>query len=363
MCCLRPKPRAESNYMENVSPNVGKPQGDSPNVLTKGNEHGKIHPVVIFPFTWRAEERIVVDPKTGKVVLDPKTGKETTTFVNENLVTLYESLIRSLNLDEAKYARPITVMDWKTYYNNVKYIYAPEERKDAFLGFLHTHVEEYSDLIKAWCVDTCQMWNTGLGAAFEKGNDKGVYWLIPGDFNYSKRPEVLETIKKLPEAILKGQDFCVGEIQVGPTSSKQLIDTYGTYGLLYNWFPHEAQEIRKKTDKPRSEFFAIKGSFLEEVLRQRWYVYEQTIVILLQAFAGKKQVAREKLGDITDLPEGRETVAQAMAQVERTERVLKSLWREGNEHKKGWIDDFRLFDQQSEQVRGAALVILQNLLR
>lgn len=86
-------------------------------------------------------------------------------------------------------------------------------------------------------------------------------------------------------------------------------------------------------------------------------------MILLQAFAGKKQVAREKLGDITDLPEGRETVAQAMAQVERTERVLKSLWREGNEHKKGWIDDFRLFDQQSEQVRGAALVILQNLLR
>jgi len=317
------------------------------------NGNGKIHPVVVFPFVWRAVEK-------GEV--DPKTGDKKKTFVNEDLTTLYEELIRTLDNDKARYARPITVMDKKTIYNNVKYKHAPEEWRSAFEEFLQ-RVRKYSDLVDAWCVDTCQVWNTGLGAAFERGDDKGIYWLIPGDFNYSKRPEVLETMKKLPAAILRGQDLCVGEIEVGVTSSKQLIDTYGTYGLLYNWFPHEAQEIRKKTDKPRTEFFAIRGSFLEEVLRQRWYAYEQTIVILLQAITGKKQIAMEPLAGITDLPEGRDTVAAAMAQVERTERVLKSLWREENQHKKGWTDEFRDLDQQSEQIRGAALVILQNLLR
>jgi hypothetical protein len=346
--------RKEGEPMKKTPLNPSLPQGNSPMVSKEANDHGKIHPVIVFPFVWRAEKSNDADPNRGE---------EPRTFVNRDLTTLYEELIRPLNFDKAAYARPITVMDKKTRYNNVRYKHAPEEWRDAFEGFLKTHVEEHSDLVEAWCVDSCQVWNTGLGAAFERGGDKAVYWLIPGDFNYSAKPKVLETMKMLPDAILKGQDLCVGEIRVDVTSSKQLIDTYGTYGLLYNWFPHEAKEIRKKTDKPRSEFFAIKGSFLEEVLRQRWYAYEQTIVILLQAIAGKKQIAMEKLGDITDLPEGRETVAAAMAQVERTERVLKSLWREGNEHKKGWIDEFRVLDQQSEQVRGAALVILQNVLR
>jgi len=141
-----------------------------------------------------------------------------------------------------------------------------------------------------------------------------------------------------------------------------LIDTYGTYGLLYNWFPHEAQRIRKITDKPRSEFFAISGSFLKEILMQRWYAYEQTIVILLKAISSDKRIHKEKLGDITDLPQGRDTLAAAMQQVERTERVLKMVWRERNEQQAGWTERFRVLDQQSEQIRAAALVILKNLL-
>jgi hypothetical protein len=68
------------------------------------------------------------------------------------------------------------------------------------------------------------------------------------------------------------------------------------------------------------------------------------------------------VGNISDLPEGRESLGSAMQQVERTERVLKALWRERHQPKAGWADQYRLLETQSEQVRRTALAILQNLL-
>jgi hypothetical protein len=68
------------------------------------------------------------------------------------------------------------------------------------------------------------------------------------------------------------------------------------------------------------------------------------------------------VGNISDLPEGRESVASAMQQVERTERVLKSLWREQHESRAGWAEQYRALEAQSEQVLRTALIILQNLL-
>ena len=141
-----------------------------------------------------------------------------------------------------------------------------------------------------------------------------------------------------------------------------MIDTYGTFALLYNWFPTEAQEIRQYTERPRSEFFAIRHSFLREVLEQRWYAYEQTVVMLLQGIATNKQISRFFVGQISDLPEGRDSLASAMQQVERTERVLKTLWRERNQSTGGWAERYRVLEAQSEQVRRTALIILQNLL-
>ncbi len=158
------------------------------------------------------------------------------------------------------------------------------------------------------------------------------------------------------------QDLCIGEIETDHNDSKQLTDTYGTFGLLYNWFPSEAQEIRQYTERPRSEFFAVRHSFLAQVLRQRWYAYEQTVVMLLQAVFSEKHISRFFVGNISDLPEGRESLASAMQQVERTERVLKTVWRERNESKAGWTEEYRLLETQSEQVRRTALMILQNVL-
>jgi hypothetical protein len=192
-----------------------------------------------------------------------------------------------------------------------------------------------------------------------------VYWLIPGDFNYGTPVgrEVLGRLHDLPEICVElQQDICIGEIATDHNNSKQLIDTYGTFALLYNWFPAEAQEIRQYTERPRSEFFAVRHSFLGEVLRQRWFAYEQTVVMLLQAVFREKRISRFFVGNISDLPAGRESLSSALQQVERTERVLKTLWRERNGASPDWIAKYRELETKSDQVRCAAWTLLQNLL-
>lgn len=299
-----------------------------------------IHPIIIYPFAQPPHY--------------------------DDLSALYEGLVRPLTEQPERYARPITVMNRQTFYSNAMYKYDSGWNK-TFTDFLDGVVRVHSEVVDAWSVDSCQMWLAGFGKAFDmKVTGEDVYWLIPGDFSYSTPPgqELVASLPALPEAVFAHeQDFAVGETKVSINSSKQLIDTYGTYGLLYNWFPQEAQDLRRITDKPRTEFFAIRHSFLREILRQRWYAYEQTIVILLHGVIGRKRIHRMPLADVSDLPQGRDTLGAAMAQVERTERVLKLFWRERNEHQADWPDRFRVLDAQSEQIRGAALVILQNLLR
>jgi hypothetical protein len=290
----------------------------------------RVHPVVIYPFHQPVDV--------------------------SDLEALYQ-LIARLDADNQCYARPVTVMDRKTS--------SAIERHSASVAFRNDVVARHSDILEAWCVDTCQMWYVGLGQAFERGQAGDVYWLIPGDFNYGTPvgKEVLAGLHDLPEIILElDQDLCIGEIATDHNNPKQLIDTYGTFALLYNWFPAEAAEIRQFTERPRSEFFAIRHGFLRQALNQRWYAYEQTVVLLLQAVFTRKRISRFFVGNISDLPEGGESLASAIQQVERTERVLKSLWRERHQPRAGWFDHFRALDRQSDQVRGTALTLLRNLL-
>ncbi len=290
----------------------------------------RVHPVIIYPFHQPADL--------------------------SDLEALYQ-LVARLDSDSTRYARPLTVMDRKTS--------SAIERHSAFGAFRKDVVALHSDILDAWCVDTCQMWYVGLGLAFERGQAGDVYWLIPGDFNYGTPvgKEVLSGLHDLPEIILElDQDLCIGEIATDHNNPKQLIDTYGTFALLYNWFPAEAAEIRQFTERPRSEFFAIRHGFLRQALNQRWYAYEQTVVLLLEAIFTRKRISRFFVGNISDLPEGRESLASAIQQVERTERVLKSLWRERHQPRAGWFDQYRTLERQSDQVRGAALSLLRNLL-
>lgn len=292
---------------------------------------GRIHPVVVYPFSAPRDY--------------------------SDLKSLYDWLA-VLDQDRTRYARPLTVIDRKTHYTL--------QKDPAFTGFRKDMVAKHSDVMDAWCVDTCQMWYTGLGAAFERGTADDVYWLIPGDFNYgtSIGQEVLSRLHDLPEIIQElEQDLCIGEIATDHNNSKQLIDTYGTFALLYNWFPAEAEEIRQFTERPRSEFFAVRHGFLADMLAERWYAYEQTVVMLLHGILRKRRISRFFVGNISDLPEGRESLASAMQQVERTERVLKSIWRELHQQDQGWIERYRHLEGQSEQIRRTAFTILQNLLR
>ena len=291
---------------------------------------GKIHPVVTYPFH------------------QPKDFAD--------LQELY-GLVARLTAEPERFARPVTIMDRKTFDTN---------RNDpAFCAFRANTVAACSNVLDVWSVDTCQMWYAGLGHAFEQGAPGDVYWLIPGDFNYGSvaGKHVLGHLHDLPEICLElEQDICIGEIATDHNHPKQVIDTYGTFALLYHWFPQQAQEIRQYTERPRSEFFAIRHEFLDEMLHRRWYAYEQTVVLLLQAAFDNRPISRFFVGDITDLPEGRESLASAMQQVERTERVLKSLWRERHKQEPDWIERYRTLEAQSEQVLRTALTIFQHLL-
>jgi hypothetical protein len=316
--------------MKKRTPSTRRNSSEKPGAKSGGTVLGKIHPVVIYPFKQPGD--------------------------SSDLEHLYD-FVASLDENKESYARPITVMDRKTFF-------AMEGNK-AFHQFRKNTVARHSDILDSWCVDTCQMWYSGLGAAFEKGGPDDVYWLIPGDFNYGSAVgrEVLSRLHDLPEIDLElQQDLCIGEIATDHNNSKQIIDTYGTFGLLYVWFPAEAQEIRGYTERPRSEFFAIRHNFLREVLRQRWFAYEQTVVMLLQALFSNRRIARFFVGQISDLPAGSESLASAIQQVERTERVLKTLWHDRNQSKPDWPEQYQRLEAQSEQVRRAALIILQNLL-
>ena len=293
-------------------------------------EPGKIRPVVIYPFRQPADYA--------------------------DLQELY-GMVARLASEPERFARPITVMDRKTF--------AANARSKPFQTFREETVAGCSDLLDLWSVDTCQLWYSGLGQAFEQGGAGDVYWLIPGDFNYASPAgkHVLGHLHDLPEICAElAQDVCIGEIVTDHNNPKQIIDTYGTFALLYHWFPKEAQEIRQYTERPRSEFFAIRHEFLEQMLHRRWYAYEQTVVVLLEAVFDNRAISRFSVGDLTDLPEGRESLASAMQQVERTERVLKSVWRERHHEEADWIERYRTLEGQSEQVLRTALTIFQNLL-
>ena len=305
---------------------------------------GLIHPIIIYPYSF---------------------PKNTT-----HLERLYEELVAKHLGDASKFCKPITVINQQTRQR--------QEGQHLYDTSLKMVRKYCGDPCYTWSVDTCQMWLSGFGAAYDNGKPGDVYWLIPADFRYAEpiakdeKDTMLEMLK-IPHRVNKREDgqiieLSLGQIKVPINSAKQLIDTYGTYGLLYNWFPAEGKGIRARTDKPRTEFFAISHSYLSEVLSQRWYAYEQTIIILLGYMKGtdsRRKIAITQLGSISDEEADRDDLTGAMMQVERTERVLKLYWRESQRRQEPpeWRARFRQLDRQSEQIRGAALVILEQILK
>jgi hypothetical protein len=86
------------------------------------------------------------------------------------------------------------------------------------------------------------------------------------------------------------------------------------------------------------------------------------MVILLKAVFDSRHISRFFVGSISDLPQGREPLEAILQQVERPDRVLKTLWREHNHSRPDWIIQYRLLESQSEHIRKAATIVLHNLL-
>ena len=105
------------------------PSQGGQNSGSAGPAAGLIHPVVIYPFRPPSDYR--------------------------DLEELYQMVAR-LDSDRKTYARPITVIDRKTQ--------TMLARNKRFHEFRNHKVAACSDILDAWCVDTCQMWYSGLGA-------------------------------------------------------------------------------------------------------------------------------------------------------------------------------------------------------
>src|SRR5262245_61615301 len=81
---------------------------------------GRVHPVVIYPFR------------------PPDSYSD--------LEELYQ-LVARLNSEPSRYSRPVTVIDRKTH--------AARNDDRRYLGFREETVATHSDILDAWCVDTC----------------------------------------------------------------------------------------------------------------------------------------------------------------------------------------------------------------
>ena len=288
------------------------------------------------------------------------------------LELLYETLRNITQSQPGKYARPLTVINHQTIAFNSK--------NREFQQLIKNVVSPCSDIIKIWSVDSCATWYSLLGESFRRSKEKGnghddVLWLIPGDFDYAsfEGRKSLKAMVQIPEKVYDPNsniDLCLGEIDVPLNSSKSLIDEYGTFGLLYNWFPTYGKAIRAITNKPRSEFFAISRSYLEQVLvERRWYPYEQTLVILLEAFGIDGRTVRKvetvNLGCIKDDASNRDSLSGAMQQIDRMARLLADFWREVYSHLNPahWLERYKILDAQAQAIKSSALVILEQCLK
>lgn len=234
-------------------------------------------------------------------------------------------------------------------------------------------------------VDTCQNWLDGWRIALE-GFDAGRVVLLPGDLrNLKDEAKVLKNIRSFVKAA--SFPFIIGNFKsIDPYSAKELIDVYGVFPLVANWFPEAWGCIRATNiEKPRSEFLNLSAEYLRDILRYRPFAYEQTLSMLIRTWYQCKDAAHGRvieaveiwkqtvhslpIGEVSDAPGGR-NYAGAIDQIERTERMLRTLWRELEEwtpsaEAKLFMDDVKEYgekDERSTAIRNAGRIAIWALL-
>jgi hypothetical protein len=237
-----------------------------------------------------------------------------------------------------------------------------------------------------WSVDTCQMWLAGWGYILEKmewtevrredqqARDNRIVQL-PGDIErrFVSTPEFQANLRGF---LLNVADIAIGDFSTSNrNSAKELIDTYGTYPLLANWFPEIYLAMKSDLDlyRPRSEFLNIRVGVLNELLANRKFAYEQTLNMLIRSYDWKAEkfkyvFNRVQLGTIEDDKSFR-AYEGCLDQIERTERLIKVVWREikkesaaTEEQYKEFIDRYHALDRSSASIRESARITIRSLL-
>lgn len=236
-------------------------------------------------------------------------------------------------------------------------------------------------ILRTWAVDTCQMWLSGWGAILdeESAEETDRIILLPGDLEQVEEKSFFINLTDFihrPKADIDIGDFDTINVR----SAKHLIDQYGTYALLANWFPNVSDAIFNKPlslKRPRSEFLNIKRSTLAQLLTYKKFAYEQTLNMIIHSWnhdnnTWKHRLFGHPLGILRD--EGRE-FNEAINQIERTERMLKCVWREikANEINakaigsrqiefRKILDEYFSLDRKSTSIREAAYITVLSLL-
>jgi len=196
------------------------------------------------------------------------------------------------------------------------------------------------EVIQTWSVDSCQTWLAGWGHVFDHYPQAERIIQIPGDIDFVE--EDVEFYDNLTSFIkTTTSDIAIGDFRTGDQySAKSLVDTYGTYSLLANWFPEISKSIRSlPLNRPRSEFLNIKTSVLRDlVINNRNFAYEQTLNFLIKSWnydeaKWKHNISISRLGTLSDNKSFRNYRA-SVDQIERIERMLSLLWREIKQPKK-----------------------------
>ncbi|MFO1432094.1 MAG: hypothetical protein U1F76_18450 [Candidatus Competibacteraceae bacterium] len=196
---------------------------------------------------------------------------------------------------------------------------------------------------------------------------------------------ILANLEKFVRA--NDHPFILGNFKsIDPYSAKELIDVYGVFPLVANWFPEAGGCIRAADiEKPRTEFLNLSVEHLQEMLKYRAFGYEQTLSMLIRTWylcksaahgrviealdMWRKTVVSMPIGAISDAPGGR-NYAGAIDQIERTERMLRTLWRELEEWKpladaNAFMDDVKKYgekDERSTAIRNAGRIAIWALL-
>ncbi len=212
-------------------------------------------------------------------------------------------------------------------------------RGDA-VSFINDARYKTLDVLQTWSVDSCQTWLAGWGHVLDHYPEAERIVQIPGDIDYVD--EDVEFYNNLRAFIwITNTDISIGDFRTGDQySAKSLVDTYGTYSLLANWFPEISKSIRSlPLNRPRSEFLNIKTAVLRElIINHRNFAYEQTLNFLIKCWnydqaKWQYHISNAFLGSLSDNKSFRNYRA-CIDQIERTERMLSLLWREIREPRK-----------------------------